>query len=290
LIRGLAFESGLLLDPSAPTVLWRLFLSPLSSSPAAPILDIQGLCKEFHGFAAVSDVTLQIKRGDIHALIGPNGAGKTTLFNLLTGFLKPTRGSILYKGADITKVKNAADIALRGMVRSFQISAVFPHMTVLENVRVALQQKEKVSFKFWQSDRSLHHLHTRARELLAEVDLTDFETELAVNLPYGRKRALELATTLALEPELMLLDEPTQGMGHEDVERVTQLIKKVSAGRTVLMVEHNMNVVSSIADRITVLQRGSVIADGTYDEVSTNPQVMEAYMGTTDAVLEGAHA
>jgi branched-chain amino acid transport system ATP-binding protein len=267
-----------------------LFLSPLSSSPAAPILDIQGLCKEFHGFAAVSDVTLQIKRGDIHALIGPNGAGKTTLFNLLTGFLKPTRGSILYKGADITKVKNAADIALRGMVRSFQISAVFPHMTVLENVRVALQQKEKVSFKFWQSDRSLHHLHTRARELLAEVDLTDFETELAVNLPYGRKRALELATTLALEPELMLLDEPTQGMGHEDVERVTQLIKKVSAGRTVLMVEHNMNVVSSIADRITVLQRGSVIADGTYDEVSTNPQVMEAYMGTTDAVLEGAHA
>jgi len=257
---------------------------------AEPILDIKGLSKEFLGFLAVSDVNLQIKRGDIHALIGPNGAGKTTLFNLITGFLKPTRGSIIYKNEDIAKIKNAAEIARRGMVRSFQISAVFPHMSVLENVRVALQQKEKVSFKFWRSDSTLRHLHDRVQELLEEVDLSSFQHELAVNLPYGRKRALELATTLALEPELMLLDEPTQGMGHEDVDRVTQLIKKVSAGRTVLMVEHNMNVVSSIADRITVLQRGSVIADGTYEQVSQNPQVMEAYMGTTDVALQGAHA
>jgi branched-chain amino acid transport system ATP-binding protein len=162
-------------------------------------------------------------------------------------------------------------------------------MSVLENVRVALQQKQKVSFRFWQSETSLHHLHTRAFELLEEVDLLSFANEMAVNLPYGRKRALELATTLALEPELMLLDEPTQGMGHEDVDRVTQLIKKVSAGRTVLMVEHNMNVVSSIADRITVLQRGSVIADGNYSDVSNNPLVIEAYMGSSNTALVGAH-
>lgn len=252
------------------------------------LLDIQGLTKEFKGFVAVSDVSLSVTQGTIHALIGPNGAGKTTLFNLLTNFLTPTRGNIFFKGVNITREK-PAQIARRGIVRSFQISAVFPHMSVLENVRVALQQKQGVSFHFWSSERSLHHLHTKVAELLESVDLQDFENELAVNLPYGRKRALELATTLALEPELMLLDEPTQGMGHEDVDRVTQLIKKVSQGRTVLMVEHNMNVVSSIADRITVLQRGGVIADGSYHEVSKNPLVIEAYMGTTNNDLYGVH-
>jgi len=252
------------------------------------LLDIQGLTKEFKGFVAVSDVNLNVTRGSIHALIGPNGAGKTTLFNLLTNFLVPTRGNIFFKGIDITHEK-PAQIARRGLVRSFQISAVFPHMTVLENVRVALQQKQNIGFNFWQSEKSLHHLHGRAMELLESVDLSSFANELAVNLPYGRKRALELATTLALEPELMLLDEPTQGMGHEDVDRVTQLIKKVAVGRTVLMVEHNMNVVSSIADRITVLQRGVVIADGNYNDVSKNPLVVEAYMGSTDHELVGAH-
>lgn len=236
----------------------------------------------------MNDVSLNVTRGSIHALIGPNGAGKTTLFNLLTNFLVPTRGNVFFKGVNITHEK-PAQIARRGIVRSFQISAVFPHMTVLENVRVALQQKQNVGFNFWQSENSLHHLHSRALELLDSVDLHNFADELAVNLPYGRKRALELATTLALEPELMLLDEPTQGMGHEDVDRVTQLIKKVAAGRTVLMVEHNMNVVSSIADRITVLQRGTVIADGTYRDVSKNPLVIEAYMGSTDNELVGAH-
>jgi branched-chain amino acid transport system ATP-binding protein len=252
------------------------------------ILETRSLTKEFKGFIAVNNVDLKVQRGHIHALIGPNGAGKTTFFNLLTKFLTPTRGSITFNGIDITFEK-PAQTALRGIVRSFQISAVFPHMTVLENVRAALQRNEGTSFHFWKAESTLFHLHDRALELLAEVDLSDFANELTVSLPYGRKRALELATTLALEPELMLLDEPTQGMGHEDVDRVTQLIKKVSAGRTILMVEHNMNVVSSIADRITVLQRGAIIADGPYDEVAKNPLVIEAYMGSADTELQGAH-
>ncbi|MDP3760215.1 MAG: ABC transporter ATP-binding protein [Ramlibacter sp.] len=252
------------------------------------ILETKGLTKEFKGFVAVNNVDLKVARGHIHALIGPNGAGKTTFFNLLTKFIIPTRGTIIYRGEDITHEK-PAQTARRGIVRSFQISAVFPHMTVLENVRAALQRGLGTSFHFWRPEHSLHHLHERADELLAAVDLKDFADELTVNLPYGRKRALELATTMALEPDLMLLDEPTQGMGHEDVHRVTELIKKVSTGRTILMVEHNMNVVASIADRITVLQRGAIIADGPYAEVSANPQVIEAYMGTADAALQGAH-
>ena len=252
------------------------------------ILETTGLTKEFKGFVAVNNVNLQVRRGDIHALIGPNGAGKTTYFNLLTKFLPPTRGTITYRGVDITH-ERPAQTARRGIVRSFQISAVFPHMTVLDNVRAALQRNLGTSFHFWKPERTLHHLHDRAHELLAAVDLDEFADEMTVNLPYGRKRALELATTMALEPELMLLDEPTQGMGHEDVHRVTQLIKKVSAGRTILMVEHNMNVVASIADRITVLQRGAIIADGPYAEVSANPLVIEAYMGTATTELQGAH-
>ncbi len=252
------------------------------------ILETRSLVKEFKGFVAVNDVSLKIRRGAIHALIGPNGAGKTTYFNLLTKFIAPTRGTIHFQGTDITH-ERPAQTARRGIVRSFQISAVFPHLTALENVRAALQRNLGTSFHFWKPESSLHPLHARAMELLATVDLQDFANVLTVNMPYGRKRALELATTMALEPELMLLDEPTQGMGHEDVHRVTQLIKKVSAGRTILMVEHNMNVVSSIADRITVLQRGAVIADGPYAEVSKNPQVIEAYMGSADNELQGAH-
>ena len=252
------------------------------------ILKTQGLTKEFLGFKAVSDVNLEVRRGSIHALIGPNGAGKTTMFNLLTKFLPVTSGKIFYKGEDITSRK-AAEVARTGMVRSFQISAVFPHLTVLENVRIGLQRKLGTEFHFWRSEKSLSMLNDRAMQLLSEVGLQDLADEVTVNLPYGRKRALEIATTLAMEPELMLLDEPTQGMGHEDVDRVTQLIKKVSAGRTILMVEHNMKVISTIADRITVLQRGAVLAEGPYEEVSRNPQVMEAYMGTTDGQLQGAH-
>lgn len=255
---------------------------------AETILETRGLTKEFKGFVAVNNVDLKVRRGDIHALIGPNGAGKTTFFNLLTKFLPPTSGTITYQGTDITHEK-PAQTARRGIVRSFQISAVFPHLTALENVRAALQRNLGTSFHFWKPESSLHGLHARALELLAAVDLSEFADELTVNLPYGRKRALELATTMALEPDLMLLDEPTQGMGHEDVHRVTELIKKVSAGRTILMVEHNMGVVSSIADRITVLQRGAIIADGPYAEVSANPLVIEAYMGTANTELQGAH-
>ncbi len=263
-------------------------LQPENNLSAEFILETRGLTKEFKGFVAVNQVDLNVRRGHIHALIGPNGAGKTTFFNLLTKFLAPTAGSIAFNGIDITH-EQPAQTARRGIVRSFQISAVFPHMSVLENVRAALQRNLGTSFHFWKAEKTLLPLHERARALLAEVDLQDFADELTVNLPYGRKRALELATTLALEPELMLLDEPTQGMGHEDVERVTQLIKKVSAGRTILMVEHNMNVVASIAERITVLQRGAIIADGPYAEVSSNPLVIEAYMGTVDTALQGSH-
>jgi branched-chain amino acid transport system ATP-binding protein len=248
------------------------------------ILETTGLTKEFKGFVAVNDVSLKVRRGDIHALIGPNGAGKTTCFNLLTKFLEPTRGSIRFNDIDITGDK-PAQIARRGVVRSFQISAVFPHLTVLENVRIALQRSLGTSFHFWRSDKGLTRLDGRARELLAEVGLAEYAEMVAVEMPYGRKRALEIATTLALEPELMLLDEPTQGMGHEDVDRVMQLIKKVSANRTVLMVEHNMKVVAGICDTITVLARGAVLAEGPYAEVSKNPLVVEAYMGTPDTSL-----
>ncbi|MBE3026683.1 ABC transporter ATP-binding protein [Janthinobacterium sp. BJB1] len=252
------------------------------------ILETRNLTKEFKGFTAVSEVNLKVERGHIHALIGPNGAGKTTCFNLLTKFLVPTGGQILFNGKDITAAK-PAQIARMGVIRSFQISAVFPHLSVLQNVRIGLQRQLGTSFHFWKSERSLSQLNDRAMALLAEVDLTEFADTITVDMPYGRKRALEIATTLAMEPEMMLLDEPTQGMGHEDVHRVTELIKKVSAGRTILMVEHNMSVVSGICDKISVLQRGAMLAEGSYAEVSRNPQVMEAYMGTTHAELEGAH-
>jgi branched-chain amino acid transport system ATP-binding protein len=252
------------------------------------LLETKSLTKGFKGFTAVNDVSFKLKRGSIHALIGPNGAGKTTFFNLLTKFLKPTSGVILYKGEDITALE-PEQIAHLGMIRSFQISAVFPHLTVLENVRIGLQRKLGTSFHFWKSERTLSRLNDRVMELLGEVDLDSFADRMTVDLPYGRKRALEIATTLAMEPELMLLDEPTQGMGHEDVHRVTELIKKVSAGRTILMVEHNMNVVAGICDKISVLQRGALLAEGTYEEVSRNAQVMEAYMGTTAGALGGTH-
>ena len=251
------------------------------------ILETRDLTREFKGFVAVNQVNLRVQRGHIHALIGPNGAGKTTCFNLLTKFLAPSSGQILFNGRDITMQK-PAQIARMGIIRSFQISAVFPHLTVLENVRIGLQRNLGTSFHFWKSEATLDQLNDRAMQLLGEVGLSEFADSVTVDLPYGRKRALEIATTLAMEPELMLLDEPTQGMGHEDVKRVTDLIKKVSKGRTILMVEHNMNVVSGISDRISVLQRGAILAEGDYQTVSQDPQVLEAYMGSA-AVLEGAH-
>ncbi len=249
------------------------------------ILETRDLTKEFKGFVAVDHVNLKVRRGAIHALIGPNGAGKTTVFNLLTKFLPPTSGQILYNSQDITH-QAAAEVARSGMVRSFQISAVFPHLTVLENVRVGLQRRLGTSFHFWKPESTLYALNDEAMALLEAVDLTSFAQTRTIELPYGRKRALEIATTLALDPELMLLDEPTQGMGHEDVGRVVELIRKVAANRTVLMVEHNMSVVSNLCDAITVLARGTVLAEGPYEQVSKDPRVLEAYVGST----EEAHA
>jgi branched-chain amino acid transport system ATP-binding protein len=245
------------------------------------ILETKELCKQFKGFAAVSDVSLRVKRGTIHAVIGPNGAGKTTLFNLLTKFLPPSSGTILFNKKDITK-QNAGQIARQGIVRSFQISAVFPKLTVLENVRVALQRKAGLATQFWRSERSLRSLDAAAMQLLEDVGLAGFADATTVNLAYGRKRALEIATTLAMDPELMLLDEPTAGMGHEDIDTVTELIRKVAARRTIVMVEHNLGVVSTLSDTITVMQRGSVLAEGPYDVVSRNPQVLEAYVGVQE--------
>ena len=246
------------------------------------IVETQDLSIDFNGFYAVKGVSLKIARGSIHALIGPNGAGKTTCFNLITRFLKPTAGKILFNGRDITRTK-PADIAGMGMVRSFQISATFPHLTVLENVRIALQRKLGTSFHFWRTENSLHSLDDRAMQLLEEVGLAEYAGLTAVELSYGRKRALEIATTLALDPEMMLLDEPTSGMGHEDIGRIAALIKRVAANRTVLMVEHNLSVVSDLSDRITVLARGEILTEGNYAEVSSNPQVIDAYMGTGHA-------
>lgn len=242
------------------------------------ILETRGLTKEFRGFVAVRDVALRVRRGSIHALIGPNGAGKTTCFNLLTKFLEPTRGEIRFNGRDITRTR-PADIARLGLVRSFQISAVFPHLSVLENVRVALQRGRGASFDFWRSERVLGAFDDRARELLADVGLPEYAHVPAGLLPYGRKRALEIATTLALDPELLLLDEPTAGMTHEDVARVAALIRRAAASRTVLMVEHNLSVVSGLSDTITVLTRGEVLTEGDYATVSKDPRVIEAYLG-----------
>ncbi|MBV9237150.1 MAG: ABC transporter ATP-binding protein [Xanthobacteraceae bacterium] len=246
------------------------------------ILATENLTKEFAGFVAVNGVDLRVGRGTIHALIGPNGAGKTTCFNLLTKFLRPSRGRIVYKGRDITAMP-PADVARLGLVRSFQISAVFPHLTVLENVRIALQRKRGGSYDFWRSKRVLDRFNETAERLLADVGLTTFAQARAAELPYGRKRALEIATTLALEPDMLLLDEPMAGMGHEDINRISALIKSVAASRTVLMVEHNLSVVANLSHRITVLTRGRVLAEGDYATVSSDPRVREAYMGTGHA-------
>jgi len=253
----------------------------MNTVPEDYIIEAQGLSKHFHGFAAVQDVNLKIRRHSIHALIGPNGAGKTTVFNLLTKFLQPTAGTIRFNGRDITNVK-PAEIARQGLVRSFQISAVFPRMTVRENVRIALQRKLGTAYHFWKSVSTLSVLDDRVDELLDSVGLRSLADYSAAELPYGRKRVLELATTLALEPEMLLLDEPTSGLGHEDVDRVAALIRKVSANRTVLMVEHNLSVVSSLSDRITVLAAGRILAEGNYETVSRDPRVIEAYIGGTD--------
>ena len=252
------------------------------------ILQTSGLTKEFKGFTAVDNVDIRVKRGHIHALIGPNGAGKTTFFNLLTKFLSPSSGTVHFDGVDVTRV-DSARMAQMGAIRSFQISAVFPDLSVLANVRLALQQKAGGSYAFWRSRKALECLNDRAHHFLEQVGLESSASQRACDLPYGSKRALELCTTMAMEPNLMLLDEPTQGMGREDVGRMTELIQRVAAGRTVLMVEHNMGVVSDISDMITVLQRGKILAEGPYSVIANDSRVLEAYMGTTGKQLPGAH-
>lgn len=245
-------------------------------------LETQKLTKEFRGFRAVNEVDLHVAEGDVHALVGPNGAGKTTLFNMLTGFLKPTTGRVQIFGQDITSLA-PEQIAQRGVARSFQITSLFEQVTVLEHVALALQSSTSLGYRFWTSERVLQRFRNRAIELLEQVGLDQLANVPAGSLPYGQKRALELALALALEPKLLLLDEPTAGMGLEDVERTIALVKKVRADRTVILVEHNMSVVSSLADRVTVLQHGTVLAEGTYQEVRQNPEVIAAYLGEVHA-------
>jgi branched-chain amino acid transport system ATP-binding protein len=247
-----------------------------------PILYTEGLTKAFHGFIAVNNVSFSLGEGSIHALIGPNGAGKTTLFNLLSKFMTPDSGRIVYRGRDISGV-GPADVARIGIIRSFQISAVFPHFTAIENVRIALQRQTLNAFNFWRSSESLAALDGRAETLLDSVGLRDFRHRVAAELAYGQKRTLELATTLALAPDLMLLDEPMAGMGQEDIIAMSDLIRRAARNRTVLMVEHNMKVVERICDRITVLTRGEILAEGTYAEVSRDRAVVQAYLGSYHA-------
>ena len=251
------------------------------------ILETTGLTREFSGFVAVDDVSLQVYAGTIHALIGPNGAGKTTCFNMLTKFLPPTRGRIVFKGRDITRL-NPAQIARLGLARSFQISAVFPNLSALENVRLALQRARGGSYDFWRSEKTLHEFDERACALLDDVGLAEFVGATAGQLAYGQKRALEIATTLALDPEMLLLDEPTAGMTHVDVDRIVELIRRIRAGRTILMVEHNLSVVQGLCDTITVLTRGRILAEGDYATVSRNKEVIAAYLGTETAEVEHA--
>lgn len=243
------------------------------------VIETQGLTKNFMGFTAVDDVNLKIREGTVHAVIGPNGAGKSTLFNLITKFHQPSAGKITLKGSDITRVR-PANLAQKGMVRSFQISAIFPEMTVLENVKVARLRKYGAPSRFWESLGSMNALDEACLALIEDVGLTEYIHHFAGQLPYGRKRALELATTLALEPEVLLLDEPMAGLGQEDIKKISNLIGRVAKGRTVMMVEHNMSVIAQLADVITVLQRGEVLVEGDYDYVSRHPKVLEAYVGT----------
>jgi branched-chain amino acid transport system ATP-binding protein len=258
------------------------------SATGATVLGARGLSKEFRGYLAVSCVDLDVRSGTIHALIGPNGAGKTTVFNMLTKFIAPSSGSITFDGADVTHERPAA-LARRGLVRSFQISAVFPHLSVRDNVRIALQRRFVSPLLFWRGGGRSAEIEAKIHGLLQQVDLHELGGQRAGDLPYGRKRALELATTLAAEPKVMLLDEPTQGLGHEDVDRITDLIARMAVGRTVLMVEHNMRVVARIAHRISVLRRGEMIAEGSYDEVSRDPQVIEAYLGSRARQADARH-
>ena len=246
------------------------------------LLAVHGLTKEFRGFRAVNAVDLSVEEGTIHALVGPNGAGKTTLFNMLTGFIKPTAGRIVFNGEDVTKLPPEL-IVRRKMARSFQITSLFEQLTVVEHVVLALQAETHLGYRFWQSEKVLARFRERALELLTQVGLAEIAERQVASIPYGQKRALEMALVLALEPRILFLDEPTAGMSLDDVGRIIALIRRIRTGRTVVLVEHNMGVVSELADRVTVLLRGSVLAEGTYSEVRDDPRVIDAYLGQTHA-------
>jgi branched-chain amino acid transport system ATP-binding protein len=246
------------------------------------ILTTRGLRKEFRGFTAVDGVDLAVAEGSVHALVGPNGAGKTTLFNMLTGFLRPSAGTIDLDGRDITGLPPER-IAALGVARSFQITTLFPALSARDHVELALQARTTLGWQFWRSDKQTRRFEAEATGLLEETNLADAAGTPAGALAYGRKRALELAVALAVRPRLLLLDEPTAGMGAEDIEGTVALVRRVAEGRTVVLVEHNMSVVKSLADRVTVLQQGQIIAEGPYDEVRADPRVITAYLGANDA-------
>ena len=248
-------------------------------STATPLLETRSLTKEFRGFRAVSDVDLRVAAGTIHALVGPNGAGKTTLFNLLTGFLTPTSGAVLFDGQDITG-RAPEQIAPLGIARSFQITSLFEQMTLREHLELALASPTGMGNQWWRSVTRLSRFRERSMELLDRVGLADRAGAPAGSLAYGQKRALELAIALALDPKLLLLDEPTAGMGIEDIDRTIELVKTLSVGRTVVFVDHNMHVVGSLADRVTVLQSGQVLAEGPYEQVRADERVITAYLGS----------
>ena len=256
--------------------------SSLANAPVTTALQTEGLTKDFSDFRAVSEVSLIIPEGEIHAIIGPNGAGKTTLFNLLTGFIRPTHGRVRLFGSDITGVQPDV-LAQLGLVRSFQISSVFGSLTLLENIVVALQAKTHHPKRFYESSLALRRFEPQALEVLERVGLADLAARTAASLSYGQKRGLEIGLSIALEPRVLLLDEPTSGMGAEDISRLIALVRRIAVGRTVVMVEHNMGAVADLSDRITVLQRGAVLASGRYDDVRADPRVIEAYLGREDA-------
>jgi len=258
--------------------------APAVSGPAVgePVLQARGLVREFRGFRAVDGVDLDIGEGSVHALVGPNGAGKTTLFNLLTGFLKPTAGSVRLGRHELAG-RSPEAITRLGMARSFQITSLFAELTPRQHVELALAGRSGLGWRFWRSDRVLGRYSGRAAELLDQVGLGGHADIAAGALAYGRKRALELALALALDPKVLLLDEPTAGMGVEDVGRTVELVRKVREGRTVVLVEHNMSVVSSLADRVTVLQHGQVLVEGPYAEIRHDPRVVTAYLGDSNA-------
>jgi branched-chain amino acid transport system ATP-binding protein len=241
-----------------------------------------GLRKEFRGFAALRGVDLRVAEGSVHALVGPNGAGKTTLFNLLSGFLAPSAGRIEIAGRETTGLPPER-IARLGVARSFQITSLFPALSARAHVELALQAGTGLGWRFWRSERTLGRFTDRALDLLAEVGLAAHADVAAGTLAYGRKRALELAVALALDPRVLLLDEPTSGMGAEDIDSTVALVRRIAQGRTVVLVEHNMSVVADLADRVTVLQQGAVLVEGPYAEVRTDPRVISAYLGTADA-------